>query len=507
MVRTGAMRYIISVQQRSQTLDAWGAPTEAWVEVFSCRAAIDWTPGREVFEAAARNARTPTTFRIRWRAGVVPSMRIVYQTRVFNIISAVDQDGRREQLTLMAEELVSEVAGEPVAGLPYVPAALYIRADHTTLAPVAGLAAIDVQGAVEELAARKGATAPLVLVGAAAAQPVLVVLAAPGQTANILEISDSAAAVRFRVASDGALYAPAYNFQLNGAGLTAGKFKGPGVLTTVIGSAVPNGATAVGTIIDTDAALATAGAKLVSIRNGGVEKAYFDKDGNIILLGGAQLRANVNTNQMWSQSLSGNGQTLTVSGNPADGATAVGVIINSGPLANVGAKIASIRNNGVEKAFFDKDGGLTVLGVASGGNAFVIPAGAGLVFNTATQGAKRITRDDFTYYFDGNAQLASTLYTGAGLISTQSARAIEIRGQAADSAAAIGVRLNTAPPYVAAGAKIATFENDDVVKAFVDKDGNVEVTGNAGAVILRSPNGTRFSITVSDAGALTTTAL
>jgi hypothetical protein len=55
-------------------------------------------------------------------------------------------------------------------------------------------------------------------------------------------------------------------------------------ITLHLAGSAPDGASAVGTIIDTNAAYGTLGAELLSIRNGGVEKAYFDKDGNLVLL-------------------------------------------------------------------------------------------------------------------------------------------------------------------------------------------------------------------------------
>jgi len=113
---------------------------------------------------------------------------------------------------------------------------------------------------------------------------------------------------------------------------------------TIKGNAT-DGATAVGVILDTLNALANAGAKLVSVRNQGTEKLYVDKDGNVFSVGGIHgVAAAV---------------SAVLKGNAADGATAVGAIIdNAVALANAGAKALSIRVNGVEKAFFDKDGKL-----------------------------------------------------------------------------------------------------------------------------------------------------
>jgi hypothetical protein len=62
-------------------------------------------------------------------------------------------------------------------------------------------------------------------------------------------------------------------------GMTA-PLKFTGITATVQGGAA-DGATAVGVAVDTVNALSNAGAKLLSIRNGGTEKAYFDKNGTL----------------------------------------------------------------------------------------------------------------------------------------------------------------------------------------------------------------------------------
>jgi hypothetical protein len=57
-----------------------------------------------------------------------------------------------------------------------------------------------------------------------------------------------------------------------------------------------------------------------------------------------------------------------------DGATAVGIILDTqNALANAAAKLVSIRTAGVEKLFVGRDGGLTILGVASGGYGITLP--------------------------------------------------------------------------------------------------------------------------------------
>jgi hypothetical protein len=66
--------------------------------------------------------------------------------------------------------------------------------------------------------------------------------------------------------------------------------------------------------------------------------------------------------------------TAALKGAIADSSSAVGVIVdNVVALVTTGAKLLSIRNNGTEKSYFDKDGGLAVTGVAAGNPGVTLP--------------------------------------------------------------------------------------------------------------------------------------
>jgi hypothetical protein len=95
-------------------------------------------------------------------------------------------------------------------------------------------------------------------------------------------------------------------------------------------------ATAVGFKVDTQAALTTTGAKILSLNTGGTEKFYVDKDGDL-----------------WTDS------GVFVS-DVADSATADAFVLDAdNAFTTAGAKLLSLTNNSVEKYFIDKDGGFT----------------------------------------------------------------------------------------------------------------------------------------------------
>jgi uncharacterized protein YaiE (UPF0345 family) len=168
-------------------------------------------------------------------------------------------------------------------------------------------------------------------------------------------------------------------------------------------SQVTDGATAVGVDIDTANALSTAGAKLLRVLNNAVEKFVVDKDGYVY-------------SDLFRALSAG---PASVAGNEADGATAVGVILDAlTALSTAGAKALSVRNNGSEVAAVDKDG---VLLADEHHARTAVPA--------------------------------------------------EIKGNEADGATAVGVVLDCLNALSTAGALALSVRNNGVEKASIDKDG------------------------------------
>ena len=106
----GRMRHVVRIDQRVTTQDAAGEQVLTWNQFATRRAAIEVTPGRELWSSQERQGRVPTIFRLRYLDGVVPSMRLIHSRdgseKVFNILSAIDPDGLRVELVITTEELV-----------------------------------------------------------------------------------------------------------------------------------------------------------------------------------------------------------------------------------------------------------------------------------------------------------------------------------------------------------------------------------------------------------------
>lgn len=80
----------------------YGEPTETWATWLSTWANVYSGGGRE-FEAARQiNAEIDTQFQIRWRSGLNTTMRILYESRYYDIYR-IQEVGRQERWNIWAK--------------------------------------------------------------------------------------------------------------------------------------------------------------------------------------------------------------------------------------------------------------------------------------------------------------------------------------------------------------------------------------------------------------------
>lgn len=92
----------ITLRYPVQNRDASGAAVEAWLNAASVWA--NWTPagGREFNAALSRNPEITGAFRIRYRAGVDSTYRVLFSGVLYEVV-AVLEVGRRSYLDLMVK--------------------------------------------------------------------------------------------------------------------------------------------------------------------------------------------------------------------------------------------------------------------------------------------------------------------------------------------------------------------------------------------------------------------
>lgn len=104
-MQAGKLDKRITLQQLVAGQDAYGEPVHTWTDVATVWASIDDLTGRQYLAAQAAQNAVQTKITIRYRAGIVPAMRVLHGTDVFDIEAVLGQD--RVMLTLMCTKGVN----------------------------------------------------------------------------------------------------------------------------------------------------------------------------------------------------------------------------------------------------------------------------------------------------------------------------------------------------------------------------------------------------------------
>lgn len=113
--KSGRLDRRIAIQRATTVADGYGTPVETWVEIGSTWAALSYseTGSSEMQHDAVHLATTNVIFTIRYRPGLQPTDRIVYDANNYDITRIAETAGpdksggnnasRRAYLTITAE--------------------------------------------------------------------------------------------------------------------------------------------------------------------------------------------------------------------------------------------------------------------------------------------------------------------------------------------------------------------------------------------------------------------
>lgn len=103
-MRAGKLRHRVTLQTRTETQNDTGESAASWSDFATVWAAVEPLRGRELIAAQAVNSEVTGMIRMRYRAGVEPTMRAVYGSRNFNIVAIVNPEERNIELWLYTSE-------------------------------------------------------------------------------------------------------------------------------------------------------------------------------------------------------------------------------------------------------------------------------------------------------------------------------------------------------------------------------------------------------------------
>ena len=79
---------------------------EEWEDIATTWASINPISGKEYYSAETINSDLTHKIRLRYRRGITPDMRILYNGRIFYIVSVINEYEKNTMLQLMCRELI-----------------------------------------------------------------------------------------------------------------------------------------------------------------------------------------------------------------------------------------------------------------------------------------------------------------------------------------------------------------------------------------------------------------
>ena len=107
-MRAGALRHRVTLKSKTVSRDTFGEEDITWATVATVWGSVEPLRGREYMEAKQGQADVSHRVVIRYRTGVVPTMRVYLEDgRALEIDGVINRLERDEQLELMCRELVN----------------------------------------------------------------------------------------------------------------------------------------------------------------------------------------------------------------------------------------------------------------------------------------------------------------------------------------------------------------------------------------------------------------
>ncbi len=106
-MRIGPLNKRVAIRSASTTRDDYGEPIPSWSTDATVWASVEPLSGRERVSAQQQHAETTHRIRMRYQPGttVTAEKRILYDSRIFEIISVINKKERKHMLELLCKEV------------------------------------------------------------------------------------------------------------------------------------------------------------------------------------------------------------------------------------------------------------------------------------------------------------------------------------------------------------------------------------------------------------------
>lgn len=103
-MRSGPLRHRITFQSKSQVKDEFGQYKESWSDLFTVWGSVDPISGRELLASKQVIGETTHRIRTRYRDGITYAVRVIFNGRIFDITSVINQAEKNASIEILAKE-------------------------------------------------------------------------------------------------------------------------------------------------------------------------------------------------------------------------------------------------------------------------------------------------------------------------------------------------------------------------------------------------------------------
>jgi SPP1 family predicted phage head-tail adaptor len=105
-IRLEQLRHVITVKQETQSEGTFGQELSYTDFKASIRAFVQPTSGAEFYAAQKVNPEANYNVWVRFQSGFLPSMQVVFESKVFHILHVLEWEEKRRWIRLICKELV-----------------------------------------------------------------------------------------------------------------------------------------------------------------------------------------------------------------------------------------------------------------------------------------------------------------------------------------------------------------------------------------------------------------
>ena len=103
-MRSGPLRHRVTLQNRVTTKDDFGQTIESWTDLKTVWASVEPISGRELLSSQQTLGEITHRIRTRYRNGITAATRILFNGRIFDIQSSINNAEKNAFLEIMAKE-------------------------------------------------------------------------------------------------------------------------------------------------------------------------------------------------------------------------------------------------------------------------------------------------------------------------------------------------------------------------------------------------------------------